>query len=232
MALSVFRRSSVFGPVRASTTVRFRPWLAQLAAGGARPGLRVGRSVLRTDCAALLGLAAPLRNSLRALRALRSDNRSESVLEARCARGPQALCCSPPSDIAPAGPRLPRAGFRCSGGGVPTSSLQGSARVGGGAHRRRRAAQGLGPARVSALRELTRRRCLSAESEANAASSAPGPQDRAAQRSRRAAPTADAKRRRPPGHSFAARPWRTTKRTLNFRSGPRADIEIRGSHDE
>ena len=71
----------------------FRPWLAQLATGGARQGLRVGRSVLRTDCAVLLGLAAPLRNSLRALRALRSDKRDESVDEraSRWAASPARL---------------------------------------------------------------------------------------------------------------------------------------------
>ncbi|WP_292456113.1 hypothetical protein, partial [Methylibium sp.] len=46
----------------------------------------VRRSALRVDCAALLGLVAPSRNSLRSLRSLRSDNRDESVDEARCAR--------------------------------------------------------------------------------------------------------------------------------------------------
>src|SRR5205085_6133469 len=63
----------------------------------------VGRSTLRADCTAMLGLAAPSRNSLRSLRSLRSDRRAESDHEARCARGPQALRFSSPSDAPTAG---------------------------------------------------------------------------------------------------------------------------------
>ncbi|MFO1216951.1 MAG: hypothetical protein U1E89_01055 [Burkholderiaceae bacterium] len=53
------------------------------ATGGSRPGLMMDRSALRADCAALLGLAAPLPNSLRGLRPLRSTIVSESEVEAR-----------------------------------------------------------------------------------------------------------------------------------------------------
>ena len=48
----------------------------------------------------------------------------------------------------------------------------------------RRGAQGFGAARVSALRQLTSRGCLSAVNEVNAVSSARGPKDRAPQSSR------------------------------------------------
>jgi hypothetical protein len=57
-----------------------------------RPG-RAGRSAslwrpsLRYGCPAMLGLAAPLRNSLRSLRSLRSNRRNESVHDSRFARG-------------------------------------------------------------------------------------------------------------------------------------------------
>jgi len=83
----------------------------------------------------------------------------------------------------------------------------------------------------SAIRKLTHRGCLSAESEANEASSAMGPRDRASQGSRRAAPTAEHKRRSQGKHAFAWGPSqqaknieRTDERT-NFRNGPNAATE-------
>ena len=69
--------------------VRARPW----AAGRWRFGATVGPC--EADCAALLGLAAASHNSLRSLRSLRSDRCDESVHEARYARPPQTLRCSP-----------------------------------------------------------------------------------------------------------------------------------------
>jgi len=81
----------------------------------------------------------------------------------------------------------------------------------------------------SANRELTRRRCLSVESEANAASSAAGPRDRASQGSRREAPTAEHKRRSQAKHAFAWGPseqagekHQTDGRGTNDRNGPLA----------
>jgi len=80
----------------------------------------------------------------------------------------------------------------------------------------------------SANRQLTRRRCLSVESEANEASSAAGPRERASQGSRRAAPTAEHKRRSQAKPAFAWGPSqqaenieRTDERT-NDRNGPKA----------
>ena len=63
----------------------------------------------------------------------------------------------------------------------------------------------------SANRELTRRRCLSVESKANEASSAAGPRDRASQGSRRAAPTAEHKRRSQAKPAFAWGPSKQVK---------------------
>jgi hypothetical protein len=69
--------------------VRARPW----AAGRWRFGATVGPA--GADCAALLGPVAASHNSLRSLRSLRSDKCDESVHEARYARPPQTLRCSP-----------------------------------------------------------------------------------------------------------------------------------------
>ena len=65
----------------------------------------------------------------------------------------------------------------------------------------------------SASCELTRRRCLSVESEANEAGPAAGPRDRASQGSRRAAPTAEHKRRSQAKHAFA---WGPSKQAKNI----------------
>jgi len=66
-----------------------RPW----AAGRWRFGATVGP--VGADCAALLGPVAASHNLLRELRSLRSNKCDESVHEARCARAPRALRCSP-----------------------------------------------------------------------------------------------------------------------------------------
>ena len=52
----------------------------------------------RADCLAVLGPAAASRNSLRALRALRSDNRGQNDHEARCARRPPGCAPRRPRD--------------------------------------------------------------------------------------------------------------------------------------
>jgi len=64
----------------------------RLAAAGARGGLPLGRSALRCDCPAVLGLGVAPNNSLRSLRSLRSNTFGESDHEGReYARRPQAL---------------------------------------------------------------------------------------------------------------------------------------------
>ena len=84
---------------------------------------------------------------------------------------------------------------------------------------------GLGAARASALRDLTRCVCPSAANAVSVASYATGPQDRAPQGSRSAAKTASIKRCRLPGRAFAAptsvqkarsgvRPWKCQRPTL------------------
>ena len=75
-----------------------------------------------TDCTAVLGLVAPLQNSLHSLRSLWSNTCNESVHEAReYARGPRALRSSSPHRRAQ---RLPKPGLAgtsvtCDGRGAP-----------------------------------------------------------------------------------------------------------------
>jgi hypothetical protein len=161
-----------------------------------RGGASAGRPAQRAGCPAVLGLQAPTPNSLRALRPLRSDSGVESALDARCARGPEALCASatlrraaahhlPPwaSDIgAPSFGACPH----------PLSRWLDRRR---GAPVERRGAQGSGPARASALRPHARRRCLSAAPGGRGASSAAGARTRAPQGSRPYRPAAPPKRR-------------------------------------
>jgi hypothetical protein len=64
-------------------------------------------SPLRVDSAAMLEPTAPSRNSLRALRALRSNRRAEFDDEARCARGPRILRFSAPHRRAATCPGTP-----------------------------------------------------------------------------------------------------------------------------
>jgi len=86
----------------------------------------------------------------------------------------------------------------------------------------------------SANRDLTRRRCLSVESEANEASSAARPRDRASQGSRRNAPTAEHKRRSQAKHAFAwgpnqqAKNIERTDERANDRNGPIAGTRPSG----
>ena len=65
----------------------------RVAAGGARRGLMLGRSALRADSTAMLGLGSRRGTHCAHLRSLRSNSRDESVVDARCARRPQA-CAS------------------------------------------------------------------------------------------------------------------------------------------
>lgn len=127
----------------------------------------------------------PRQNSLRSLRSLRSDSCRKSVVEARCARWPRAFRSSAPQRRCasrPAAPSLPRAAACLRDGARPCAlgtwwcSRQRRGRVGFAATLRRRGAEWLGPARAQrAPPQLTCGGCLSAESAANAASSAAGP---------------------------------------------------------
>jgi len=188
------------------------------ACGQARGASR-RRPALRAGCPAMLGLAAPAPNSLRSLRSLRSDSVAESEDNSRCARG-RKPCASRRLRGAPrACPHAPLLLHQWVGSSrtplpiqrirfVHRSGLAKSMRLveqallahtapsrqavpGGGdfwGEEQRRA--GLGAR--SALGCLTRRRCLSAVSAANVASSAP--------RARTEQRTAVGAQRRPPQH--------------------------------
>ena len=136
----------------------------------------------------MLGLVAPSRNSLRSLRSLRSNSRAESDHEARCARGHETSASRRRKGALPAArPRLRR-----GSGGIRSASHQGGPRgrrYPAGAISGATRSAGQGSARASALRQLTRRKCLNA---ANEVSSAARP--RCEQRS------AVGAQRRPPQH--------------------------------
>ena len=155
----------------------------------------------------MLGFLAPLQNSLRSLRSLRSDTCNESDHEARCCARPGTLRFSaapirpaqaPPAalpatvsvfDVPPAttGPATGHPGRDQRASEAPSST-------------------GFGARARSALRDLTRRACSTTVSAANGGSCATGPRTRAAQGSRSAAKTASAKRWALPGCPVAAPP--------------------------
>jgi hypothetical protein len=181
------------------------------AHGGAVGALR------RLRCGARPGVAP--HNSLRSLRSLRSDRCGESAHEARCARRPQSSSPRRPTNR-PC--RVPPAA-KTTWSGVPTRATSASAKARPG--RRQRAcgtprSGGFVARARSAPRQLTCR-TLSERSERSERSElCDGPQGRAPQGSRCAAPTAPPKRCRLPGRDFAA-PL-PAKRTLDFGSEPRA----------
>jgi hypothetical protein len=113
----------------------------------------------------VLGLVAPSPNSLRSPRSLRSNSRDESVVDARCARGPQALrssaaqrrCAGRPPEPLPTyqGVRCRRAtAGRFRGGRYPAGAISAATR-----------SAGPGSARASAHHPLTHRGCLNAANE-------------------------------------------------------------------
>ncbi len=79
----------------------------QARRAGSGCGAWAGRPGHRPGSPAVLGLQAPPPNSLRALRALRSDSGGEHVHEARCARGPETLRSSAPLRRATTHPHPP-----------------------------------------------------------------------------------------------------------------------------
>ncbi len=148
-------------------------------------------------------------NSLRALRALRSDRCDENVDEARCARHPCRCATRRPTNRPRRVPPAATLGLWCAVFWDPTVRSP-------GARRQRRVGAGRGApsgaprstglaASAKRVRPHAHRHCLSEESEANAASLAMRPQDRAPQGSRRVQrSTAPVKRRDRPPHAFAA----------------------------
>ena len=131
----------------------------------------------RLQSAARSGLAWP--NSLRSLRSLRSDSGHESDDEARCARRPRS-CASRRSRNrprqSPPAARLQRRGSderRSRANRVPSAAAKARAGRTWCASEAPRSA-GLVAARAARIVHLTRRRCPSAVSEANEASSATG----------------------------------------------------------
>jgi len=207
-----FPRSSAFCPLLSFVSVRHRTASARRGKGcplGAH-AVAVG-AAHRLHCAARPGVAPP--NSLRSLRSLHSDNRGESVLDARWRAPTPALRCSSPPKSRPAGSPCREVHGCCCSRQTPPRWLQRCVRAGCGAPVRRRGAQGSWPRAQRASKtdssRLFERRERSERSELS-----DGPRDRAPQGSRRAAPTASAKCRGLPARAFA----RADRRTHSSRS--------------
>ena len=155
---------------------------------------------LRLHCGARSEVARP--NSLRSLRSLRSDNRRGSVLDARCARRPRP--CAPrrhrnrPRRVPPAA-QAPVV-FVAEARDVSAKACPGGLRSASEAP----SSAGLVARARSALRQLTCRRLFERSERSERSEFGDGPRDRAAQGSRRAATTAEAKRSGLPGQAFAA----------------------------
>ena len=167
------------------------------------PGAHAGAvgAARRLRCGARSSVAS--QNSLRSLRSLRSNNCDESDHEARCARRPRTCVPRRPTNR----PRRAALGAmprRFDLGHAPPPVQQRRVRAGWGAPGRRRAAQGSWPraqrASLTDSAQLFERSERSERSEFCA-----GPRDRAAQGSRRAAPTTSVKRPSLPAPAFAAR---------------------------
>jgi len=179
-----------------------------------RCGASAGRPARWAGCPAALGVEAPPSNSLRALRALRSNNDGESVHEARCARRPQPLRSSATLRRAATHHLPPRGLIRVHICGKQLEQSKSGATICSGPSRQRGPAGGdLGSGekhsgRVgarSAHPRLTRRRCLSVAAKGREASltARPGREHRSgvgrmADRSRRPHPRAAAAKRRVP----------------------------------
>jgi hypothetical protein len=172
-------------------------------------------------------------NSLRALRALRSDKCDENDHEARCARRP--CRCAPrrptnrPRRVPPAATLGLWSGLRrAPGSDIRTPGARRQRRVGAGRGAPSGAPRRTGlAASAQRVRQHAHRHCLSAESEANAASLAMRPQDRAPQGSRRVQrPTAPVKRRDRSPHAFAAP--RQTRRT-RYQRAANCELQCRNT---
>jgi hypothetical protein len=169
-------------------------------ARGHPPGAHAGSvgAARRLRCAARPGRAR--HNSLRALRALRSNRCRESVVEARtvCAPRPGLRCSPTQKSPLPGAPCRDDHRRWCAPVGRPLSVPQRPVRVAGSAHRRRRAPQGSWPrAQRASTTDLPH---VFERSERSSRSELCGrPRDRGAQGSR-------CRRRRPPRLSAAGHP--------------------------
>jgi hypothetical protein len=155
---------------------------------------------LRLHCAARSGVAP--QNSLRSLRSLRSNNRGESVVEARWRAPTPALRCSSPPKSPPPGSAcrdLHRGSYSSQ---TTPRCLQRCVRAGCGAPLRRRGAQGSWP-RAQRASTTDSSRLFERNERSECSEFCDGPRDRAPQGSRCAAPTASAKRRGLPARAFA-----------------------------
>ena len=178
------------------------------ASGGARRGLMLWRSALRSDCTVLLGPGS--RRRTRYVRCAHfAQTAAASQMWMRAARAEPGPVLLVATEIAPTGHRLPR----CTSGsfcvrqpGVAAKARSGRLQRASGAP----SSAGLAAPARSADQQLTRRGCLNAASKASVVSSAAGPEDRAAQGSRSEAQTAPAKRCGLSERAFAAP---TLKRT-------------------
>ena len=166
---------------------------ALLRPAGSRPGGRVPSFVSpkegtkkrrprprRSACSGLLCGARTLalaQNSLRALRALRSDSCAKSVNEGASRRAKVLRSSTPPTG--PEEQHQPHLAAHRLAGRCAASRVA--------SRRRRREAQGFAAGRASAPRHLTSRGCLSAAPAGRVASSARGCKDRASQRTPRTA---------------------------------------------
>jgi len=179
-------RTAVGGPLLKFAGVCFRACLVHRGRRCPRRAHAVAVGALRRlHCDARAGVVP--QNSLRDLRSLRSNSRGKSVHEARSRAPTPALRFSSPQKSPPAGSACREVHRRFGASRMPPLVQQRHARAG-----------------ESALRLLTRRRCPNAATAGSEVSSATGPRDRASQGSRRAAPTAEAKRRSLPERAFAA----------------------------
>ena len=193
------------------------------AAGGPPSAASNAAPRLAAGCPVVLGLVAPLRNSLRGLRPLRSNIRNGSVDEARCARGPRALRSSalhrrrsrrPTHGLGPVGASRCKDPAPASGVRPRTAEACQGPRAGRcqGAYAMPRSAE-LAAARFSALRPHTRRVCSNGANAVRAVSYAPG-----CEIEHRRGP-------RPKDGASHSKPWQRPAR------GPRANLRVRFGSD-
>ena len=209
-------------------TLRTVLTLARVAAGWSRRGLMVGRSGAgRADCPAVLAAGAHRTTHCAPCgRFVRTS--AMRMLTKRAARAAPAAALLGAPQIAPAGSRLPRrwvVGMRYLGPRLPqTRSLAAKAR--GDSVRRASVAlrsTGLAPS-AKRVRGHAHRHCLSAESEANAASLAMRAQDRAPQGSLRVQRQTATVKRRTLSHGPLLPPCHNMTRANmnpNDRNGPK-----------
>ncbi len=182
---------------------------------------------LRLRCGARPGVAP--HNSLRSLRSLRSDRCGESAHEARCARRPQPCAPRRPTNRPCRVPPAAKAGM----GGLPPHTTIGSAKARPGRWQRACGAPrstGLVARARSAPRNLICRTLFERSERSERSELCDGPQGRAPQGSRCAAPTASPKRCRLPGRAFAAPHVEVRRRRFALGRRPKAHATKRLAH--